>query len=97
MSTPLLDLIDITDRKHRGSQESRDAHDRVVQTKRIMHERIMRLVQARGDFGATSKEIAYALGKQLHAISGRCSELVMQGRLKKSGLRRAGAAVLLVR
>jgi len=90
--TSLLDQIDITSRKHRGSPESVEAHDRVVQSKELMRERIMYVVQDRGD--ATSKEIAYALGKQLHAISGRCSELVMQGRLKKSGKRRNGAAVL---
>ncbi len=90
----LLDQLDLCEKRSRGSAESRDAHAKIVAGKKIMHERIMYMVQARGDYGITVHELAAAFGKTPNCVSGRLSELRMTGRLRKSGARRNGAAVL---
>lgn len=96
MSTPLLDMIDICEARHRGSPESQSAFERVKHTKRDMYDRILRLAQARKDYGITVHELAAACGKTPNCVSGRLSELRMMGKLKKSGQRRNGAAVLIL-
>lgn len=102
-SLPLFDrgeivrsTVDICESRHRGNAESQAAHDKVVPTKTDTWKKIMNLISSRGEFGATSKEIAYAMGKQLHAISGRCSELKAMGWIKPTELRREGSAVLIL-
>jgi hypothetical protein len=54
----------------------------------------MKLVQARKGFGITVHELAGAWGTTPNCVSGRLSELVQRGKLKKSGERRNHAAVL---
>lgn len=88
---------DPTERKHGGNEESVAAHTKVTPSKTETYRKIMDLVRARGEFGATSKEVSYAMGKQLNCLSGRFSELRAMGWLKDSGLRRDGAAVLVVK
>lgn len=94
----ILEVIerDVCERRHRGNPQSVEAHKKVVHTKQETYKKIMDLVRAREEFGATSKEVAYAMGKQLNCISGRFSELRAMGWLKDSGIRRNGAAVLVV-
>lgn len=87
---------DPSERKHKGAETSVAAYRKVEGAKEVTYQKILTLVKARGEFGATSKEIAYALGKQLHAISGRLSEMRAMKWLKDSGMRRDGAAVLVV-
>jgi hypothetical protein len=92
----LLDQLDITASRHGGSETSIAAHDRIKESKEADRNRIMALVQARKDYGITVHEASAALGYG-HAInrcSGRLSELVQRGKLKKSGERRNHAAVL---
>lgn len=88
----LLDHLDVCENRHRGSPESIAAHDRVVSTKREIHERILKAVKQRGSL--TSHEIVRATGIPLQTVSARCSELKMVGKLIKTGERRNGAAVL---
>ena len=97
MSTQLsiLDALDICASRHGGSQESIDAHSRIIHSKEDKHQRIMKLVQARDGYGLTCKELAAAWGTHPNNVSGRLSELVQRGKLKKSGERRNGAAVLI--
>lgn len=94
MNLPLLDQIDICEARHKGSPESQDAFEKVKHTKQLMYDKIMYLAQQRKDFGVTVHEVAGAFGKTPNAVSGRLSELRMMGKLKKSGERRNGAAVL---
>lgn len=94
MTLPLLDMIDITENRHKGSPESQEAFERVKHGKQQMYDRILNLAQARKDYGLTVHELSAAIGKPVNCISGRLSELRMIGKLKKSGVRRNGAAVL---
>jgi hypothetical protein len=95
VSLPLLDQIDVCENRHKGSPESQDAFDRVKHGKQFMYDRIMNLAQARRDYGITVHEVSSAFGKTPNAVSGRLSELRMMGKLRKSGERRNGAAVLI--
>jgi hypothetical protein len=95
MSLPLLDQIDVCENRHRNSPESIDAFEKVKHSKQAVYGRIMFLAQQRGERGVTSHEVAGALGRPLNCISGRLSELRMMGKLRKSGERRNGAAVLI--
>jgi hypothetical protein len=67
-----------------------------VRDKQQMYERIITLVTARGDYGITVHEVAGAFGKTPNCVSGRLTELKATGKLKKSGLTRHGAAVLVL-
>jgi len=91
---PLLDQLDVCQSRHGGSPESADAHARIVHSKEEKHQRIMKLVRSRGDYGITVHELAGAWGTTPNCVSGRLSELVQRGKLKKSGERRNHAAIL---
>jgi hypothetical protein len=94
-----LDLIfrDPSQRKHRGNPQSVAAHKRVAHTKADTWKQITELIAARKEYGATSKEVAGALGKPLHFLSGRLSELKQMGWIKENGQRRDNAAVLVIK
>jgi predicted ArsR family transcriptional regulator len=49
---------------------------------------VLEVIRRQG--GATCAEVAQALGLAMHAVSGRITELRLQGRLRDSGARRAG-------
>jgi predicted ArsR family transcriptional regulator len=51
---------------------------------------VVDVVRRRG--GATCAEVAAALGLPMHAVSGRITELRLQGRLADSGARRIGTS-----
>jgi hypothetical protein len=59
----LLDQIDFCENRHGGSPESVAAHEKVMAEKAALHERIIRLVIARGDYGITVHEVAGALAQ----------------------------------
>ena len=88
--------VDPSARKHKVSPTSVEAHEKVRPSKEHVYKRIMGLLNARAEFGATSKEIAAAFGVQLNCLSGRCSELKTMGWIKENGQRRDGAAVLII-
>lgn len=87
---------DVTRNRHCGSPESEAAHERILNEKAEAYQRIMPIYRARKEYGATSHEISWATGMPLQTVSARLSELHHKlGKLKKSGLRRNGAAVLI--
>lgn len=90
----ILDQLDVCASRHGGSETSVAAHERIIHTKEETHQKIMKLVRARKGYGVTVKEVAGAFGVQVNTISGRLSELKQRGKLKDSGERRLGAAVL---
>ena len=89
--------FDPSARKHKGAPTSVAAHRRIAHTKQDSYKWIMDLLTARGEFGATSKEIAASKGIDLHKVSGRLSELKAMGWIEENGSRRDGAAVLVVK
>jgi hypothetical protein len=90
-----LDPSDPCRGKHGGNPESEAANVRAHGGKEEMRRRILCLFLTGCDW--TSKEIAARLGKPLHAISGRLSELRAAEDLVPTGERRDGAAVLRVK
>jgi len=67
--------------RHLGNDESDRANRIIHGSKEQTRLRILELVKASGDRGMTCSEIAAALGKEMHAISGRLSEMKIDGRL----------------
>lgn len=92
----LRQAVDPSESRHKGNPQSVAAHEKIVRSKSQTYQKILAYVRQRG--GATSKEIALGLGygAGVNKISGRLSELRYSNppRLKDSGLRRGGAAVL---
>lgn len=54
---------------------------------------VLRVIREAGERGATSKECAAQLGRELNCISGRFVELVRKGAIYRTTERRDGAAV----
>ena len=54
----------------------------------------MDCLKANGNWGMTCKEIAAALGVPMHHVSGRCTELIELGILRKTEIARNGGKVL---
>lgn len=94
MATQLSIDFDITARKHGGNIASIAAHDRVRTHKADTWAEILSLLH-RGPM--TGKEIAHAMGRELHCISGRLSELIAAKKIERTRERRDGSAVLRVR
>jgi len=79
-------------RKSRGNKLSAEAHEKIRHGKEEKYRAILSLLKTRG--GMTSKEIAAAFGVQLNTLSGRFSEMLAMGWIKRTGEKRDGAAVL---
>lgn len=94
MASQLSIDFDITAGKHGGNIASMAAHERVRTHKADTWAEIMTLLQ-RGPM--TGKEIAHAMGRELHCISGRLSELIAAKKIERTGDRRDGSAVLRIR
>lgn len=83
---------DITERKHKGNPASVDANKRAEPSKAVTRQLIYNWAKERKDF--TLKEVCAALGKFPHQVSGRLSEMRMEGVIKPTGERREGCSVL---
>ena len=83
-------MDDICIKRHQGNAQS------LIANKRVQKERDRALVlQVIIKYGKIhSKEIARILGKQLHQVSGRLSELKASNLIEDSGERLEGCAVL---
>ena len=57
-------------------------------------QRIVDTLRAQGNWGMTCKEIANALNVPMHHVSGRCTELIELGILRKTEIARNGGKVL---
>lgn len=81
--------------KHGGTDTSRAAWEKakhgVVESQQIILD-VLRKAPA----GLTCKEISLILGKAMHKISGRITELWEQGIIQKSNQRRDGGRVLIL-
>jgi hypothetical protein len=93
MSTQ-LNIFDICAGKHGGSPESKAANLRVQPHKNSMRGRVLELLKAKGERGATSQEIALELRRPLHTISGRVTELLAAELAYKTEITRDGGRVV---
>jgi len=84
---------DITSGKHKGNPASNSAWENNHGRHANARERILQLITDAAD-GLTSKEIAAQLGWPLHSLSGRCSELKRDAKIRGTGVRRFGSEVL---
>lgn len=91
MSQPTL--FDPCARKHGGNVESQAAWVKASGHLGESQAEVLRIVREAGEQGATSKEVAAALSRELNTISGRFSELVRAGKIYRTTDRRDGAAV----
>jgi hypothetical protein len=97
---PLFDQAaaqDPTARRHGGSSASVEAHKRILPAKRAALWVILKLYREAGPQGLTAKEVAHRLGKALHEISGRVTELHQWGFILKTPARRLSSIVLVHR
>jgi predicted HTH transcriptional regulator len=85
---------DICERKSARSATSFDAHEKIKGSKEKKREQILAWAQGFGDF--TLRDVCAAFDVQPNQISGRLSELKRLGRLKDTGYRRDGCAILQV-
>lgn len=94
----LRSTLDPCERKSRGNENSKAAHAKIVHSKAETHAKILDYVKLRN--GATVHEISNALGygDAINRVSGRLSELKLMKppKLRESGLKRNGAAVLIL-
>lgn len=96
------DDFDITRSHHHGNPESEAANQRLQPNKEETRLKILAFIDQRGTWGATADEIAAAWRCSHNHVAPRMSELLMDGRLVRSGKRRltrtsSPAAVLVTR
>lgn len=88
---PLFCSPDICKTKHRGAKNSKRAFNKVEASIPSRKKQIVEIIRARGN--ATLKEVADILGVQRNTISGRFTQLVVAGLIRKTGESRDGFAV----
>ena len=84
-----METYDITKNRHKGNPQSRAVNPPSSVKNRDRRE-VYRLIQKaadKGSAGITSKEIAKQMGRRLHCISGRISELKQDGKVVVIGRR----------
>lgn len=78
MTQPQLNFenpyVDITSRKSRANPASVEANKTIAKTKHRDREEVLRIIRERGR--THSKEVARIMGREIHQISGRVSELL---------------------
>jgi hypothetical protein len=79
---------DICASRHKGSEESEDAWDRIRELAAQSRRRVFRFIRSRGQYGATTDEVAAVFRVDPNAVSGRLTELKRDGLVVKSGVRR---------
>lgn len=89
---PMLPF-DVCAGKHRANSESRAANLKI--SKAESREQVMRVLLGSGPM--TCKEIASRLGKEMHTISGRITELKALGMVEPTTELRDGGRVIRVR
>lgn len=82
------ELFDITSRKHGGNECSTSAHVKIAPMLRGSRQGVFDLIRDSGQRGMTCDEIAAFLGKGENAVSGRITELLRDGRIKRDGTRK---------
>jgi chromosome segregation and condensation protein ScpB len=85
---------DPTRHKHHGNRESRAAWEKVLLKLTESQEDVLLIIQGAYPEPITPKEIANVMGKPLHSISGRCTELKEQGLVEPSDIVHNGSRAL---
>lgn len=88
---------DITAGKHGGNAHSQRAHEINRHSASAMAERARLFVASQESSGATVKEFAAIVGKQLNQVSGRFSQLKADKKIFDSGRSREGCTVWVAR
>jgi hypothetical protein len=83
---------DITERKHGGHRNSKKANAGIEKTS--VRERVRIFIAGCAERGTTLHEIAEHIGRPIHSISGRVSELKALNKVFDSGRDRQGCSVL---
>lgn len=79
--------FDVCARRHRGNSHSAAANRKLQPYKPNARERIYAMIATSGQCGMTLREIASAMNKLPHQISGRLSELKVIRRIRQIGER----------
>lgn len=85
----LIRFDDVCANKHNFNEQSVEANKKV--NKEIDRQRIINFLTSNGN--GYSKQIARYMNKELHKISGRLSELKLDGVIADTGLRQEGCAI----
>lgn len=80
--------IDVCAQKHGGNPESQEAHESIIDHKKIMVDKIVKLALSRGLDGVTCFEIEQELDFRRSSASARVSELRRDGVLVSTERRR---------
>lgn len=86
---PQIEMFDVCAAKHQGNKESRAANLRARPSKKESQEVIYKALVVYGP--QTCKELAERLGKEMHAISGRITELKAMSRVEATNETRKGS------
>lgn len=93
MNLQALLPFDISAGKHKGNAQSKAANLKVSKTE--SREQVMYVLLHYG--ASTCKEIAQKLGKPMHYVSGRITELKKLGMVEPTGIVRNGGGIVRVR
>lgn len=91
------DTRDICANRHGGNTESRRAFEKAEHGLVKNCFRVLEAIKAAGENGLTAKEYSAQSGKPLNAISGRFTDLKKDKIIIKTGERRDGSAVCVLR
>jgi hypothetical protein len=75
-------------RRHGGNAESVAAHESIKPTKAQQRQAVYDVIHAKGIRGATLDEVCIALGRPANALSGRVTELVAAGSVRRTTRKR---------
>lgn len=91
-----MNLFDICESRHRGSETSIAANARVAPHKDAMRRRLLEMIRSAA-MGLTSAEIESELGIAKNRFSGRLSELKASGMIYETTATRGGCKVLVAK
>src|SRR6266481_9735429 len=86
---------DPTRHKHGGTDTSRAAWEKARRGRAQCQQQVLDVLRQAYPEGMTGKEIAAALGKPFHAVSGRITELLEDGLVRKGEIRNGGRVIYL--
>ncbi len=83
-----ISRCDVTAGKHGGNPDSEQAHADTFGKKDRHYELILEFIRDEGERGATCQEVAHGTWLPYQTCSGRISELLRDGRLRRDGRKR---------
>jgi hypothetical protein len=87
-----LPTQDISARRHGGDENSRAAHDRMLKQGRLAAQqgRVLEAIRQAGQRGLTCMELAKLWSVGMNQISGRFTELLKSGKIRRTAKRGGG-------